>query len=158
MRTVPNTTPRFPRRWPDSGHSTAFRCSLPGELTAAAQARDWAAATLTARLGLASETAETAKLLVSETVTNAVLHTLSGRPGGSVTVEIHPGPASVRIEVHDAGGAATAPRPVLAAPDAVHGRGLALVAALATEWGPLVHGRVRGVYFTLPTQSPREDR
>ncbi|MDA2814145.1 ATP-binding protein [Nocardiopsis sp. RSe5-2] len=139
-------------------HYGVFRCSLPGELTAAAQARDWAAATLTHRLGLAPDTAETAKLLVSETVTNAVLHTASGRPGGSVTVELHPGPASVRIEVHDAGGAATAPRPVPAAPDAVHGRGLALVAALASEWGPLVHGRVRGVYFTLPAHTPREHR
>lgn len=158
MRTMENITPQIMTTEPVHVHPGVFRCSLPGELTAAAQARDWAAATLTARLGLAPETAETAKLLVSETVTNAVLHTLSGRPGGSVTVEIHPGPASVRIEVHDAGGAATAPRPVLAAPDAVHGRGLALVAALTTEWGPLVHGRVRGVYFTLPTQSPREDR
>lgn len=158
MRTMENITPRTMTTGKVPVHFGVFRCSLPGDPAAAAQARDWAAATLAHRLGLDPDTAETARLLVSETVTNAVLHTVSGRPGGSVTVEIRPGPASVRIEVHDAGGAPTAPRPVHAAPDAVHGRGLALVAALASEWGPLAHGRLRGVYFTLPAQRSGEDR
>jgi len=77
-----------------------------------------------------------ATLIVSELVSNAVAHTRSGQPGGTVTVDVEMSaqPPAVCIRVEDAGGSAV---PVLAAaaPGNEHGRGLRIVAALAAEWG-----------------------
>ncbi|WP_017594243.1 ATP-binding protein [Nocardiopsis potens] len=117
-----------------------------------ARARNWAATIVGRRTDGGPETARTAELLVSEAVTNAILHTASGEPGGSFTVVLTTAPGAVRIEVHDAGGAATAPRPLSPLPDSEHGRGVALMAALAQEWGVLSGGRLRGVYFVLHTR------
>ncbi|MET9494850.1 ATP-binding protein, partial [Streptomyces sp. NPDC006552] len=71
-------------------------------------------------------------LCVSELATNALLHGVP--PGRGFRLHIamcaH---RVVRIEVHDSGGgtvAAQVPRP-----EAEHGRGLQLVAALADQWG-----------------------
>ncbi|MFW5420198.1 ATP-binding protein [Nocardiopsis sp. CNT-189] len=133
------------------GRPAVFRCSLPGKPSQVAEARRWAAAVLVHRVHAAPGLVDTAELLVSEAVTNAIVHTATGRPGGSFTVVIRAYPAGVRIEVHDAGGSTTAPRPLHAADDAEHGRGLALTAALAQEWGILSGRRVRGVFFTLHT-------
>jgi anti-sigma regulatory factor (Ser/Thr protein kinase) len=69
-------------------------------------------------------------LLASEVVTNAVVHSRSGLPGGVFTVhaEVRPG-YFAWLEVEDQGG----PWIEQAAPDEEHGRGLALVAALAGD-------------------------
>lgn len=69
------------------------------------------------------------QLLVSELVTNAVLH---GAPPLSLSIDIREA-GSVRISVSDASPAP----PVLEAfnVDSHRGRGLALVDALADEWG-----------------------
>jgi two-component sensor histidine kinase len=68
-------------------------------------------------------------LIASELCTNAVLHTRSGLPGGMLTVraEVCPG-AFVLLEVEDQGGPW-----VEKESDEEHGRGLAMVAALAGE-------------------------
>ena len=77
-----------------------------------------------------------ATLIVSELVSNSIAHSRSGRPGGSITIAVEASarPGDVRIAVRDAGGPAV---PVLTAadPDSEHGRGLAIITALATEWG-----------------------
>lgn len=68
-------------------------------------------------------------LLVSELVTNALLH---GLPPLELRLSADGG--RVRVEVFDAAGDH---RPVreFAAPDAARGRGMEIVAALASRWG-----------------------
>jgi anti-sigma regulatory factor (Ser/Thr protein kinase) len=79
-------------------------------------------------------------LLVSELVTNSVLHSRSRRPGGTVTVAVCAGPTSVLIQVRDDGGPAepqlpAARRGAEGTAGAEHGYGLLLVDALAETWG-----------------------
>jgi len=71
---------------------------------------------------------DTVTLLVSELVTNAVLHA-----GSEVEVAVRLTATAARVEVTDASGAAIAPRD--AANDEDSGRGLALVGNLARRWG-----------------------
>ncbi|QLH26996.1 ATP-binding protein [Streptomyces sp. Rer75] len=74
---------------------------------------------------------EAALLVLSELITNAVRHVRV--PGRQIeTRYLHQGD-SVRIEVHDA--ADPQPRLMTPPPEAVHGRGLFLVDALADQWG-----------------------
>jgi len=73
-------------------------------------------------------------LLASELVTNAVLHSRSGRPGEKFTVraEVHPGHYAW-LEVEDQGGGWAERDPN----DDEHGRGLGILAYLAGDgnWG-----------------------
>ena len=71
---------------------------------------------------------DTAALLTSEVVTNAVVH-----GDGTVLVRARTGDGRLRVEVEDEGDGAPVERQ--AARDAEGGRGLALVAALADDWG-----------------------
>jgi anti-sigma regulatory factor (Ser/Thr protein kinase) len=84
--------------------------------------------------------ADTAMLLVSELVTNSVLHSRSRCPGGTVTVAVCAGPTSVLIQVRDDGGPSepqlpAARRGAEGTSGAEHGYGLLLVDALAETWG-----------------------
>jgi len=84
--------------------------------------------------------ADTAMLLVSELVTNSVMHSRSRRPGGTVTVALCSGPTSVLIQVRDDGGPFGPQMPAERRADeglsgAEHGYGLLLVDALAETWG-----------------------
>ena len=75
-----------------------------------------------------SEHSDSAVLVASELVTNAVLHART-----AVTLKVEVEGTTVRIEVFDEN-----PRvPVMSPcpPDATSGRGLALVTAMATAWG-----------------------
>jgi anti-sigma regulatory factor (Ser/Thr protein kinase) len=109
---------------------------LPGTANSAAAARQ-----LTRDLlGSGHPALDTAMLLASELVTNSVTHSLSGLPGGTVTLAVSTGSAGVLIQVRDDGGL-TEPRVVAAQPGgadgAEHGYGLLLVAALADTWGTM---------------------
>jgi anti-sigma regulatory factor (Ser/Thr protein kinase) len=85
---------------------------------------------------------DTAELLVSEVVTNVVVH--AGTPGEAVLVEL---PDGVRIAVTDTGRQLPDPRdPSPAEPD---GRGLGIVAMLSRRWGVEVEDATKTVWFEL---------
>lgn len=86
-----------------------------------------------------SPAAADAALMVSELFTNAILYSMSGRPGGVVTVSIAIGRGKARIHVIDQGGllelsqAARSVAPAVA--EAPHlGAGLTIVRELADEF------------------------
>ncbi len=98
------------------------------------RARRWARSRL-AVCGMEADepAAETLVLLISELVTNAVVHT--GRPAvvRMLLPEV-PAPAgTVRVEVDDS--SPRAPQPRSADGEETNGRGLALVDGLADRWG-----------------------
>ena len=85
---------------------------------------------------------ETGRLLVSELVTNAILHART-----AMTLVVRLRRTGVRVEVHDTSDGA----PVLRdyGDDAMTGRGLALVDELAGSWGVERHGGGKAVWFEL---------
>ncbi|MFG1709884.1 ATP-binding protein [Nonomuraea sp. M3C6] len=79
--------------------------------------------------------ADSALLVVSELVANAVLHTVSGLAGGLVTVVVREiGDAIARIDVIDQ-GARTVPRMRESSETDCSGRGLRIVGETAIRWG-----------------------
>ena len=85
-------------------------------------------------LGEAGPVTDAAVLLVSETVTNAVLHSNSRRRGGTVSITIIRVGGGTLIEVTDDGSQASAP--VVKGHGCVSGgHGLFLVQTLADQWG-----------------------
>ena len=106
-----------------------WRVSVPGVPAVVGIARRLVRAALDG-----SPRADDAELIVSELVTNAIRHTPSGDTDASVSVRITHGPGWARIEVRDLGDAHWA-RPALTGDQDEHGRGLAIVAALADKAG-----------------------
>ncbi|WP_243740858.1 ATP-binding protein [Streptomyces sp. 8K308] len=74
--------------------------------------------------------ADDAALIVTELATNAITHTDSGKT--TFRLSITRTPEALTIAVTDAGGTATKPRVTHPDADSSHGRGLAIVSALAT--------------------------
>ncbi|MGH9126540.1 MAG: ATP-binding protein, partial [Acidimicrobiales bacterium] len=95
------------------------------------------------------ETASTVELLVSELVTNAVVHARS-----DLVLSVISSSSGIRVEVRDASPSPPMPR-ATGSEDAElsqlgdHGRGLQLVAALATQWGTRPHGTGKSVWFEV---------
>jgi anti-sigma regulatory factor (Ser/Thr protein kinase) len=88
-------------------------------------------------------------LLASEIVTNAVLHSNSRRPGGTVTITVVLVGAGTRIEVTDQGSDLSAP--VVKGDGCVSGgHGLSLVQTLAEQWGYVRDELGTTVWFSLP--------
>jgi anti-sigma regulatory factor (Ser/Thr protein kinase) len=106
---------------------------LPGRPESASAARQIARQVL----GDGNPATETAMLLVSELVTNSVMHSKSGEPGGSVTVALCSGPAGILIQVRDDGGPSEPCVSAVPAGGAEHGYGLLLVDVLADRWGTI---------------------
>lgn len=95
--------------------------------------------------------AEDIVLCVCELASNAVLHSCSREPGGQFTVRVSVSPAGrIRAEVVDRGGPWN-PEP---AQDEEHGRGLLIVAALATRWGVTGSEAGRSAWLELDPPSP----
>ncbi|MFC9621344.1 ATP-binding protein [Streptomyces sp. NPDC056930] len=95
-----------------------------------------------------AESAEVAELLLSELVTNALIHT---RHGAVVTVSA--APAKLRVEVRDF----VSGMPLSYVPnadDGTHGRGLILVQSLADAWGVSAHALGKVVWFELDGEKP----
>ena len=99
-------------------------------------------------VGQGSDLGETARLLVSEAATNAVLHSASGEAGGSFEVRCRLARERLRVEVHD-GGAPHSPRRRVRQVDAITGRGLELVNALSARWGWSGDAAGRVLWFEL---------
>ncbi|WP_082317658.1 ATP-binding protein [Streptomyces sp. NRRL WC-3549] len=92
---------------------------------------------------------DTAELLLSELVTNALIHT---RNGATITVTSSPG--RLRVEVRDfVTGREPAPY-VPNADDGTHGRGLLLVQSLADSWGVTMQALGKVVWFELTAGTP----
>ncbi|WP_329390514.1 ATP-binding protein [Streptomyces sp. NBC_01351] len=91
--------------------------------------------------------AEVAELLITELVTNALVHT---DQGAEVSASLAAG--RLRVEVRDYANRRPRPRTyVPTADDGTHGRGLMLVQALADQWGVDAPdlGRGKVVWFEL---------
>ncbi|MEV5158559.1 ATP-binding protein [Streptomyces sp. NPDC053728] len=95
------------------------------------------------------EETEVAELLLSELVTNALIHTRSG-----AVVTVTSLPARLRVEVRDfVTGQEPAPY-VPNADDGTHGRGLLLVQSLADSWGVTAQVLGKVVWFELNAGRP----
>jgi hypothetical protein len=109
------------------------------------RARRWARSRLAGSgIGVDEPLTETLILLISELVTNAVVHTgcpavlrmlfpEQGDGGAGGRGGLGPGSGTVRVEVADASG--RGPRRRSAGEEATNGRGLELVDGLADRWG-----------------------
>ncbi|MFJ1742637.1 ATP-binding protein [Streptomyces microflavus] len=108
------------------------RLHLPATVDAPCAARHWAAEQLP------DDIRETALLLISELVTNAVLASRSAPAPPTVTLEVAVEPGRVALYVTDASSRPLPPAPETVPADAESGRGLLLVATLADEhgWAP----------------------
>jgi len=97
---------------------------------------------------LPDDVTETAVLLLSELMTNAYRHAKVS-PGREIRARFTLDDDRVRVGVTDAND--TLPAPRNASPDDESGRGLALVATLADNWGaaPREHGIGKTVWFEL---------
>jgi hypothetical protein len=100
-----------------------------------------------------ADTCDTAALVVSELVTNAIVHAAGQR----VVCELRDADDLVRIAVRDEGCAPGEPRPSPRRPDEEHGRGLLLVAAVSRAWGAQDTGPGLLVWAELARSAGRAD-
>lgn len=114
---------------------------LAAEPTSPRAARRFVAGALS-ESGL-GEVGDLAALLVTELVTNAILH---ARSPVDLTVDLDP--SRLRISVGDASDVIPTPR--RHSLDAATGRGLQLVAELAQRWGAEPTPAGKSVWFELP--------
>ncbi|WP_079189312.1 ATP-binding protein [Streptomyces kebangsaanensis] len=135
-----------------------FRFELAAHPGSPAQARRLVRTRLTG-WSVCEDTCETAALVVSELVTNAIVHTASSQ----IMCELQDGDDLVRIAVRDEGCAPGQPHPSLRLPEEEHGRGLLLVGALCRAWGVQEYGPGLMVWAELsrgaaPAREAREAR
>ena len=123
--------------------------TIPGRPEHVREARAFVAKAL----GDLHRSLDTAVLLTSELVTNAVTHSNSRFDGGTVTLLITESSSGVRIEVADQGSDLSSPvvRGNVYASD---GHGLFLVQTLADQWGYLREEAGTTVWFWLSRARP----
>jgi anti-sigma regulatory factor (Ser/Thr protein kinase) len=123
--------------------------SFERELPRSHEAPWLARSSLAAWLGVELEPDElhNAKLLVSELVTNAVVH---GK--GRITLRVNLNGDRVRVEVIDE-GAGFEHRVRRSEFEDLHGRGLAIVESESSRWG--IHEGTTHVWFELERPGPR---
>jgi anti-sigma regulatory factor (Ser/Thr protein kinase) len=99
---------------------------------------------------LAVETVDLARLLVSEVVTNAVLHART-----AATLIVDRGDSTVKVQVEDSNPLL----PVIRShgPEAGTGRGLQVLDRLASDWGTNQHKGGKVVWFEIPTSLEAEE-
>jgi anti-sigma regulatory factor (Ser/Thr protein kinase) len=121
--------------------------TVPGMPEHVSRARAFVA-DLADRTALGRDTVDTAALLTSELVTNAMLHTSSGGSQGEVTIVVIDGPGGLMVEVIDDGSPDRGPE-VQGDRYASQGHGLFLVEQLASRWGYLRDAAGTTVWFEL---------
>jgi anti-sigma regulatory factor (Ser/Thr protein kinase) len=126
-------TPRQPKT------TTPWTYHLPSDLRSPGVARILVRDALA---GLPPETIAMAQVLVSELVTNAVLHA-----DPPIHLDIRLDSNRIRVDVHD--GSELHPQARSVAVDAMNGRGLPLVEALSTGWGWSAKPDGKSVWFEL---------
>jgi anti-sigma regulatory factor (Ser/Thr protein kinase) len=127
-----------------AGAAVLASLTIPGRPDQVSEAR----AFVRKVVGADNPVADTAVLLTSEIVTNAVMHSDSRRAGGSVTVLMIEISGGLRVEVADDGSDLSAPvvRGDVYASD---GHGLYLVQAMADQWGYVRDEAGTTVWFWL---------
>ncbi|MFE7761618.1 ATP-binding protein [Streptomyces sp. NPDC057438] len=115
---------------PETIAERRFRFELAAHPGAVAQARRVTRTQLTG-WAVCEDACDTAALVVSELVTNAIVHTASTH----VVCELVDGGELVRIAVRDEGCAPGEPHPSPQRPEEEHGRGLLLIESLCRSWG-----------------------
>src|SRR5215471_14901992 len=118
--------------------------TLPGEPQYVRSARTFVAQTI----GVRHPRADEALLLTSEFVTNAVTHSRSRLPGGTVRVVVAAKALALLISVADDGSDATVPV-IRRLEYGEHGNGLLLADAIADFWGFEHHSHRTVVWFKL---------
>ncbi|RSS39674.1 ATP-binding protein [Streptomyces sp. WAC08241] len=133
-----------PQPQTDTGAVRRFAFELPALTASVARARRLAEERLII-WGCGPEIRDTVSLVVSELVTNAVVHTASGR----FVCELREGEEKLRIAVRDEGGPA-GPR-IRDCGEDERGRGLIIVDALCSAWGAerTGHGTSQTVWAEL---------
>ncbi|MEU8034156.1 ATP-binding protein [Streptomyces sp. NPDC049099] len=137
---------RLASRAPTSRCAAAF--DLPARPAAVGAARRVVQDLLTA-WDVPEDRRDDAVLVISELVTNALMHTAGRR----IACRLHDMADRIRIEVEDQEGGAAPPVARRPGPDDQHGRGLLLVDALSLAWGvtPLSGRPARVVWAELPS-------
>jgi anti-sigma regulatory factor (Ser/Thr protein kinase) len=115
---------------------------LPGDRSAVPAARQFASQAMD-RVHPDDELVDKTRLLVTELTTNAVVHAHS-----PIRLSVTPTAHGVRVEVRDDDPTPLAP-PCLPDPEAEHGRGLWLVAMLASSWGINRNEHGKTVWFEV---------
>jgi anti-sigma regulatory factor (Ser/Thr protein kinase) len=126
----------------DEGLDVAARIRLPSLPESASRARRFITDFCQAAK-LPADMCHTAALLVSELVTNAVIH---GRT--SATIEVHQPPGTLRVAVRD-DNPVLPPVGELPSLTAESGRGLTIVSVLADNWGIEAVEGGKAVWFEL---------
>jgi anti-sigma regulatory factor (Ser/Thr protein kinase) len=138
--------PRGGRAGAGGSHATVLgTLTIPGRPEQVSSARTFVSRTLSTHE--ISTDNDTATLLTSEIVTNAIAHTKSGGEGGTVTIVVIAIPQGVLVEVIDDGSAGA---PIVKGDlYAAEGHGLFLVQELAAQWGYLRNTGGTTVWFHL---------
>ena len=104
-------------------------------------------------VGTGDELLDDMALVVDEFAANCITHTASGR-GGKFHIALWAGECVLRAEVTDEGARGARPR-VRDAADGESGRGLRIVAALASRWGHRADGPRTTVWAEFPRPGAR---
>ncbi|MQY04770.1 hypothetical protein ACRB68_28320 [Actinomadura sp. RB68] len=99
-----------------------------------------------AKVVTAEETLDDVELMTAEAIANAVLH-----GSGLIRITVRGDDRRVRVEVRDEG---PAPRDTSAGHRIDHGRGLAVIDALAAEWGLEQSPEETHLWFTVEAPGP----
>jgi hypothetical protein len=137
---------------PGAAAERRFRFELAAHPGSVAQARRLTRSRLSG-WAVCEDTCDTAALVVSELVTNAIVHAAGQR----VVCELHDADDLVRIAVCDEGCAPGEPHPSPQRPDEEHGRGLLLVAAVSRAWGAQDTGPGLLVWAEIARSAGRAD-
>ena len=125
----------------DRSRQRTAELDIPAAASALSDGRRFTTVTLT-DWKLPELAIENATLIVSELLTNAIVH---GFP--PIRLRLRRTPDELAIEVDDAGSAM--PRELQTTPDDLHGRGLAIVADLGERWAARPNGHGKTVWSTL---------